>query len=61
MSEHPLTPSKELTSDQRKDITKVQLDEPMDFIGDICRNMGERVVYVSRNDSENSITNPSTA
>lgn len=50
MSKCLLTPDRELIADQSNEGIKVQLDEPMAFIGVTYRNVGEGLVNRSRND-----------
>lgn len=52
MNECLVIVDRELTTDKSNDGTKVQLDEPMIFMGVTYRNVGEVLVNRSRNDSK---------
>lgn len=55
MDRLPLTSDSELAADQTMNNTKVQLGEPMSFIGIIYSSMGESFTYSSRNDLDSCI------
>lgn len=44
LNKHSLTPGRELTTDESKDTTKVQLDEPMCLVVVTYRNSGHALL-----------------